>query len=63
MHESLMKNNEFMIQKADKGNTVVLINRADYIFKMKLILKDTSNFEKTEIMRVKCSTFRYLSPK
>ena len=52
-----------MIQKADKGNTVALINRADYIFKMKLILKDTSNFEKIEIMRVKCSTFRYLSPK
>ena len=52
-----------MIQKADKGNTVELINRADYIFKMKLILKDTSNFEKIGIMRVKCSTFRYLSPK
>ena len=58
-----MKNNELMIQKADKGNTVELIYRADYIFKMKLILKDTSNFEKIGIMRVKCSTFRYLSPK
>ena len=47
--KSLIKNKELIIQKADKGNTVLLINRADYIFKMKLILKDTSKLEKIEI--------------
>ena len=36
-------------QKADKGNTVVLLNRKDYISKMKLILADTSKFKKIQI--------------
>ena len=38
-----------IIQKADKGNTVVLLNRKDYISKMKLILADTSTFKKIQI--------------
>ena len=41
-----MKNKELTIQNADKGNTFVLINRADYTFESKLILEDTSKFEK-----------------
>ena len=44
--KSLIRNKELIIQKAEKGNTVVLLNRKDYIFKMKLILVDTSKFKK-----------------
>ena len=44
--KSLIRNKELIIQKADKDNTVVLLNRKDYISKMKLILADTSKFKK-----------------
>ena len=47
--KSLIRNKELIIQKADKGNTVVLLNRKDYISKMKLILADTSKFKKIRI--------------
>ena len=47
--KSLIRNKELIIQKADKGNTVVLLNRKDYISKMKLILADTSKFKKIQI--------------
>ena len=42
--KSLIRNKELIILKADKDNTVVLLNRKDYISKMKLILADTSKF-------------------
>ena len=48
-----MKNKKLIIQKAAKGNTVALINRADYIFKIKPILKDTCKFENIEIYESK----------
>ena len=47
--KSFMKNKKLIIQKAAKGNTVALISRADYIFKIKPILKDTCKFENIEI--------------
>ena len=47
--KSLMRNKELTIQKADMGNTVVLLNRKDYISKMKLIFADTLKFKKTQI--------------
>ena len=47
--KSLMRNKELPIQKADMGNTVVLLNRKDYISKMKLIFADTLKFKKTQI--------------
>ena len=47
--KSLIRNKELIIQKADKGNTVVFLNRKDYISKMKLILADTSKFKKIQI--------------
>ena len=47
--KTLISNKELTIQKVDKGNTVVLRNRKDYIFKMKLILADTSKFKKIQI--------------
>ena len=46
--KSLIRNKELIIQKADKGNTVVLLNRKDYISKMKLILADISKFKKIQ---------------
>ena len=44
-----MRNKELIFQKADIGNTVVLLNRKDYISKMKLIFADTLKFKKTQI--------------
>ena len=36
----LLKNKGIIVQKADKGNTVVTLNRKDYVCKMKNILND-----------------------
>ena len=33
----LLKNKDIIVQKADKGNTVVILNRKDYVCKMKNI--------------------------
>ena len=30
--EILLKNKDIIVQKADKGNTVVILNRKDYVF-------------------------------
>ena len=45
----LLKNEDIIIQKADKGNTVVILNRKDYVCKMKNILNDSSKFHKVYI--------------
>ena len=45
---SLSKNNDIIIQKADKGNTVVLLDKSSYIKKMEELLADTSKFVKVE---------------
>ena len=50
-----MRKKKLIIQKPHKGNTIVPINRADYIFKIKSILKDTY-LRKLKLMRVKYST-------
>ena len=47
--KSLIRNKEMIIQKADKGNTAILLGRKDYISKMKLILANTSKFKKIQI--------------
>ena len=46
--KNLVKNKDLVIQKADKSNTVVILNK-DYIFKMTEILSDTSKFQKLSI--------------
>ena len=38
-----------MEQKVDKGNTFVILNRKDYVCKMKNILHDSSMFHKVYI--------------
>ena len=34
-----------IIQKADKGNVIVLVNKTDYVEKMEGILSDTTKFK------------------
>ena len=45
----LLKSNDIIIQKADESNTVVILNRKDYVCKMKNILNDSSKFHKVYI--------------
>ena len=45
----LLKNKDIIVQKEDKGNTVVILNRKDYVCKMKNILNDSSKFHKVYI--------------
>ena len=47
--KSLIRNKELIIQIAEEGNTVALLNRKNYISKMKLIFVDTSKFKKIQI--------------
>ena len=46
--ENLTKNKNLVIQKADKGNTVVIINKNDYKTKIQNILSDSTKFKKLE---------------
>ena len=47
--KDLIKNRDLVIQKADKGNIVVILNKNDYISRMKVILNDSSKFQKPSI--------------
>ena len=42
----LIELDSVVIQKADKGNVIVLINKTDYVDKMENILSDSSKFRK-----------------
>ena len=42
---NLVKNKAFIIQKADKGNNIVILNRSYYISKLSKILEGTSKFK------------------
>ena len=44
----LAKNDSIIIQKADRGNTVVVIDKASYIQQMEDLLSDTSKFVKVQ---------------
>ena len=46
---SLFRNKELINEKTHKGNTVVLLNRTDFISKMQLILPDIEKFKKIQI--------------
>ena len=47
--ENLTKNKNLVIQKVDKDNTAVIINKNDYKTKIKDILSDSTKFKKLEI--------------
>ena len=42
--KSLSKNDSLIIQKSDKGNSIAIINKDDYLQKMRNILSDSSKF-------------------
>ena len=44
--KSLIRNKEPISQRADKDNTVVILNKKDYISKMTLILVNTPKCKK-----------------
>ena len=44
-----LKNKDMLIQKDDKGNTVDIFNRQDYICKIKNIQNDRSKFQKVYV--------------
>ena len=47
--KSLSTNKDLIIQKSDKRNSVVLVNRNDYIKQMNEMLTDSSKFKKLDI--------------
>ena len=47
--EKLSKDNNLVVQKAGKGNSVVLVDKDVYVNYMENILKDQSKFEKVKI--------------
>ena len=48
---SLNKNNDIIIQKCDKGNTVILLDKSPCIKKMEDLFADTSKFVKVEFKK------------
>ena len=57
--KDLIKNRDLVIQKADKGNTVVILNKNDYISKMNVILGDSSKFQKLSLTKIKFGIILY----
>ena len=47
--KSLSSNNDIILQKADKGNSVVLVNKADHTKRMKELLSDVSKFQEINV--------------
>ena len=47
--QNLRKNKDIVIQKSDKGNSVVIVDKADYLDKMENLLNDTHKFEKINL--------------
>ena len=47
--KNLVKNKDIVIQKGDKSNKIVILNRSDYILKLSKILEDTSKFKRVNI--------------
>ena len=47
--QNLRKNKNIVIQISDKGNSVVVVDKADYLDKMDNLLNDTRQFEKINI--------------
>ena len=44
--QNLRKNENIVIQKCDKGNSVEVVNKTDYLDKTEDLLNDTRIFEK-----------------
>ena len=48
--KTLSKNNDWIIQKADKGDSIVLIDKSDYPDKIYNILSDSKKFVKSSLV-------------
>ena len=46
---NLVRNKYIVIQKADKGNNIIILNRSDYISKPSKVLKNTPKFKRVNI--------------
>ena len=55
--ESLSKNENLIIQKSDKGNSIAIINKNDYLEKMRNILTDSSKFTQVSVAEDKQLNF------
>lgn len=51
--KSLLKDNSIIIQKSDKGNSVVILDKTAYIERVTEILADTSKFQKLNVKKGK----------
>ena len=47
--QNLCKNKNIVIQKSGKGNSVVVVDKTDYLDKMENLLNDTQKFEKINL--------------
>ena len=47
--KKLSSNKDIVIQKSDKGNSVVIVNRDDYLRRMQEMVDDVSKFEKVDV--------------
>ena len=45
----LLSREDMIIQKSDKGNSVVILNKGDYLKRMKEILSDIDKFKKLNV--------------
>ena len=45
--KDLSSRKDIIIEKAGKGNSVVILNKSDYMERMTEMLSDTENFKKT----------------
>ena len=55
--KNLSSNESLVIHKSDKGNSVVIVNRDDYVRKMQEMVDDESKFEKVEVKEGKDYNF------
>ena len=47
--QNLRKNKKIVIQKSNKGHSVVIVDKEDYLDKIKKLLNDTQKFEETNL--------------
>ena len=55
--KKLSAREDLVIHKSDKGNSVVIVNRTDYLQRMQEMVDDTSKFEKVEVKSGKDCNF------
>ena len=49
MLNNFVKNKDIIIQKVDKGNNVVILNRSDYVSQLSKILEEISKIKRVNV--------------